>query len=203
MSKQKNGASRGIFDPNKLGFHILMAIVVTVVLFVLTILFLRLFTRHGREIEMPSYAGRSAQELTQSGKLEGFVFVVSDELYENGVVPGTVLKQNPLPGEKVKHGRKVYLTVAASEPPTIKMLELRDLSLRQAKNMIESQGLVLDRVIEKASPYENVVLEVLYKGHAIAQGTPITQGEKITLVVGKNIGDLPDSDSTRTETSEN
>lgn len=203
MSKQKNGTSRGIFDPNKLGFHILMAIVVTVVLFVLTILFLRLFTRHGREIEMPSYAGRSAQELTQSGKLEGFVFVVSDELYENGVAPGTVLKQNPLPGEKVKHGRKVYLTVAASEPPTIKMLELRDLSLRQAKNMIESQGLVLDRVIEKASPYENVVLEVLYKGHAIAQGTPIKQGEKITLVVGKNIGDLPDSDSTRTETSEN
>ena len=203
MNKQKNGTSRGIFNPNKPGFHILMAIVVTAVIFMLSILFLRLFTRHGREIEMPSYAGRSAQELTQSGRSEGFVFVVNDELYENGATPGTVLKQNPLPGEKVKRGRKVYLTVAASEPPTIKMLELRDLSLRQAQIMIESQGLVLDRVIEKPSPYENVVLEVLYKGHAIAQGTPIKQGEKITLVIGKNIGDLPDSDSTRTETSEN
>jgi len=203
MSKQKNGASRGILDPSKPGFHILMAIVVTVVIFILIILFLRLFTRHGREIEMPSYAGKSAQELTQNGKSEGFVFVVSDELYETGATPGTVLKQNPLPGEKVKHGRKVYLTVAASEPPTIKMLELRDLSLRQAQIMIESQGLVLDHTIEKPSPYENVVLEVLYKGHAIAPGTPIKQGEKITLVVGKNICDLPDSDSTNTETSDN
>ena len=200
MSKQKNGNSRGKLSPDRPGFHILLAIAVTAAIFILAILFLRLFTRHGHEIEMPSYAGQSAQELTQSGKSEGFVFVVNDELYENGATPGTVLKQNPLPGEKVKRGRKVYLTVAAAEPPTIKMLELRDLSLRQA---IESQGLVLDRVIEKPSPYENVVLEVLYKGHSIAQGTPIKQGEKITLVVGKDIGDLPDSDSTRTETSEN
>ncbi len=203
MSKQKNGNSRGKLSPDRPGFHILLAIAVTAAIFILAILFLRLFTRHGHEIEMPSYAGQSAQELTQSGKSEGFVFVVNDELYENGTTPGTVLKQNPLPGEKVKRGRKVYLTVAAAEPPTIKMLELRDLSLRQAQIMIESQGLVLDRVIEKPSPYENVVLEVLYKGHSIAQGTPIKQGEKITLVVGKDIGDLPDSDSTRTETSEN
>jgi beta-lactam-binding protein with PASTA domain len=203
MSKQKNGASRSILDPSRPGFHILMAIVVTAVIFILTILFLRLFTRHGHEIEMPSYMGQSAQELTQHGRSEGFVFVVNDELYENGATPGTVLKQNPLPGEKVKRGRKVYLTVAASEPPTIKMLELRDLSLRQAQIMIESQGLVLDKIIEKPSPYENVVLEVLYKGHAIAQGTPIKQGEKITLVVGKDIGDLPDSDSTSTGLSVN
>jgi beta-lactam-binding protein with PASTA domain len=197
MSKLKNSK----LSPDKVGFHILLAIGVTVAIFVLTILFLRLFTRHGHEIEMPSYAGRSAQELTQEGRSEGFVFVVNDELYENGATPGTVLKQNPLPGEKVKRGRKVYLTVAAAEPPTISMLELRDLSLRQAQIMIESQGLVLDRIIEKPSPYENVVLEVLYKGHAIAQGTPIKQGEKITLVVGKNIGDLPDS--TETVSSEN
>lgn len=196
MNIQKNRK----LSPDKAGFHILMAIGVTVVIFALTILFLRLFTRHGHEIEMPSYAGRSAEELTQEGRSEGFVFVVNDELYENGATPGTVLKQNPLPGEKVKRGRKVYLTVAAAEPPTISMLELRDLSLRQAQIMIESQGLVLDRIIEKPSPYENVVLEVLYKGHSIAQGTPIKQGEKITLVVGKNIGDLPDS--TQTTTSE-
>lgn len=197
MSKQKNRK----LSPDKVGFHILMAIGVTVVIFSLIILFLRIFTRHGHEIEMPSYTGRSAEELTQNGRSEGFVFVVNDELYENNATPGTVLKQNPLPGEKVKHGRKVYLTVAAAEPPTINMLELRDLSLRQAQIMIESQGLVLDRIIEKPSPYENVVLEVLYRGHSIASGTPIKQGERITLVVGKNIGDLPDS--TETVTSEN
>jgi beta-lactam-binding protein with PASTA domain len=194
----KTTSIKGKFSPGGVGFNILMAIAVTIVIFILTILFLRLFTRHGREIEMPSYQGQLAEELTQNGSKEGFIFVVNDELYENGATPGTVLKQNPLPGEKVKHGRKVYLTVAASEPPTINMVELRDLSFRQAEIMIESQGLVLERVIEKASPYENVVLEVLYRGHSIAAGTPIKQGEKITLVVGKDVRELPDSTQTQT-----
>lgn len=192
MGKEKQ-KKRGKLSSDSWLFHIILAIVVSIVLFVLVILFLRFFTRHGREFEMPSYYGRSASELTQSGKSEGFVFVVNDELYENDAKPGTVLKQNPLPGEKVKHGRKVYLTIAAAEPPTINMPELRDLSLRQAQIMLESQGLVLDKTIEKPSPYENVVLEVLHKGHVVSAGTKIKQGEKITLVIGKNIGDLPDS----------
>ena len=108
MTKQRTTSARKL-SPDKPGFHILLAIIVTVIIFVLAILFLRLFTRHGHEIEMPSYLGRSAEELTQHGRSEGFVFEVSDELYEQNARPGTVLKQNPQPGEKVKHGRKVYL----------------------------------------------------------------------------------------------
>ena len=171
---------------NRLWFHILLAAVVSVVLLLVVMLLLHGFTRHGREFDMPSFEGESAQELTQRGREEGFVFVVSDHLYENGKKPGTVLKQDPAPGEKVKRGRKVYLTVAASEPPTIKMPELHDISLRQAQIILEAQGLVL----------ENAVLDVLYRGHSIATGTEIKMGEKISLVVGKDIGDLPDAEPT-------
>lgn len=183
-------------NPNSLGYHILLAAAGTLVLICVIMICLRVFTRHGREFEMPSFIGQDAGELTQKGRTEGFIFVVDDELYDEDATPGTVLKQDPAPKEKVKHGRKVYLTVAASEPPTIKMPELRDISLRQAQIMIEAQGLVIDRVIEKPSPYENAVLEVLYKGHSIASGTEIKMGEKITLVVGKCISELPDSTET-------
>lgn len=183
-------------DPNKLWFHILLAAVGTFVVILLILLLLRVFTRHGREFEMPSFIGQNAQELTQRGKSEGFVFEVSDNLYENGKEAGTVLKQDPAPGEKVKKGRKVYLTVAASEPPTIKMPELHDISLRQAQLILDSQGLLLDKVIEKPSPYENAVLDVLYRGHSISAGTEIKMGEKITLVIGKDISDLPEEETT-------
>ncbi len=187
-------------NPNKLGFHILVAAAGTFVLILLVLLLLRIFTRHGKEFEMPSFIGQNAEELTQRGKTEGFVFVVSDNLYENGKEAGSVLKQDPAPGEKVKKGRKVYLTVAAAEPPTIKMPELHDISLRQAQLILESQGLILDHVIEKPSPYENAVLEVHYHGHSISAGTEIKMGEKITLVVGKDISDLPeDENSDETE----
>ena len=178
----------------RLWFHVLLAAVASVVFLIVIMLLMRAFTRHGKEFEMPSFEGQLAQELTQRGREEGFVFVVNDHLYENGKKPGTVLKQDPAPGEKVKRGRKVYLTVAAAEPPTIKMPELHDISLRQAQIILEAQGLVLDRVIEKPSPYENVVLDVLYRGHSIASGTQIKMGEKISLVVGKDIGDLPDAE---------
>lgn len=111
----------------------------------------------------------------------------------DGAEPGSVLKQNPLPGENVKGGRKIYLTVAAAEPPKIKMPKLHDISLRQAQIMLDALGLVLDEVIEKPSPYENAVLEQLYRGHTIEPGTEIKMGEKVSLVVGKNVDALPDS----------
>ena len=177
----------------KLWYHIVAAIVVSIVLLFVIFLSLRLFTRHGKEYEMPDYIGQNASELTQRGKEEGFVFEVKEEVYKNGTEPGTILTQDPAPKQKVKKGRKVYLTVSAKTPPYVKMPALQDLSLRQAQIMLEAQGLVLDRILEKTSPYENVVLDVLYHGHHIPAGSDIRMGEKITLVVGKTIGELPDS----------
>lgn len=189
MSKKKTHK----FSTRSVWFQLLMALLVTVFLMVAVVLLLRLFTRHGGEFEMPDYRGQLSQTLTQSHSREGFVFVVNEQRYEEGAEPGAVLVQDPAPGEKVKHGRKVYLTVAAAEPPTIKLPELHEIPLSQAKIMLESQGLILDRVIERPSPYENLVLDVLYKGHSVGAGIDIKMGEKITLVVGKNINVLPDS----------
>ncbi len=182
-------------DPNRLGYHILVAVIITIAIGAVTMLSLRIFTRHGKEFDMPDFTGQDSKELTQRGKQEGFVFVVNDQMYEDGAIPGTVLKQDPSPGERVKKDRKVYLTIAATDPPTVMMPELRDISLRQAQIMLEAQGLKVDKIIEKPSPYENAVLEVLYRGHSIAAGSEIKMGEKITLVVGKDINELPDSTS--------
>lgn len=191
--KNKNNFFHTLMDRNRLGFHILTAIGITLAVLIVASLLLRIFTRHGKEFPMPSFVGQQAEELTQRGRIEGFVFEVNDHLYEEGKTPGTVLRQDPSAGEKVKKGRKVYLTVASAEPPTIHLPELHNISQRQAQIMIEAQGLILDKIIEKPSPYENLVLDVLYHGHSIASGTEIKMGEKITLVIGKNIGDLPDS----------
>ena len=100
----------------------------------------------------------------------------------------------------MKKGRKVYLTVATSEPPTVIMPELRDVSQRQAEIMLGALGLELEGVILKPSPYENAVLEQLHNGRTIAAGTKIKMGDKITLVVGRDISELPvGADSTQTE----
>jgi hypothetical protein len=64
--------------------------------------------------------------------------------------------------------------------------------------MLKAKGLILGSVIYKPSPYENAVLEQLYRGRPIASGTDINMGEIVTLVVGKDIEGLP-TDSTITE----
>lgn len=182
---------RAFFSPKRIWFHLLLAIGITLLIIITVLLSLNFFTRHGKEIEMPNFIGEDSEMLIQNGNSNDFVIVVSDYFFDKSQPPGVILKQNPEAGEKVKIGRKVYVTVASSVPPKIAMPELKDVSLRQAEIMLKASGLELGDVIYKPSPFENAVLEQLYKGRNIAPGTEISSGEKITLVVGRNITNLP------------
>ena len=185
-------------QPNRMGFHLLLAIGITIAIVIIALIFLNFYTRHGNEIKMPDYIGKDSKTLVKDSLSKDFIVVISESVFDKSAKPGTVLKQNPNPNEMVKKGRKVYLTVASDEPPKVKMPQLQDVSLRQAEIMLNAKGLILGSVIYKPSPYENAVLEQLHRGRYIAPGTDISMGEVITLVVGKDIEGLP-SDSTITE----
>ena len=187
------GKFKDLFKPNKIGFHLLLAIGITIFLIVLAMIFLRIYTRHGQEVEMPDFIGKDSKILIQNTSSADFIMVISDYVYDKSQPEGIVLKQNPQAKELVKKGRKVYLTIASSIPPKVKMPELKDVSQRQAEIMLKAIGLEVGDVIYKASPFENAVLEQLYKGRAVAAGTEISMGESVTLVVGKDINDLPET----------
>jgi len=185
-------------QPNRLGFHLALSIGITLALIIVALIFLNIYTRHGNEVEMPDFIGKDSKSLVTDSLSADFIVVVSESVFDKTSKPGTVLKQNPNPKEKVKRGRKVYVTVASDQPPIVKMPQLQDVSLRQAEIMLKAKGLILGTVIYKPSPYENAVLEQLYRGRPIASGKDINMGEIITLVVGKDIEGLP-TDSTITE----
>jgi beta-lactam-binding protein with PASTA domain len=188
-----SGLRNFFFSPRRLGFHILWAAGIFIIICVIALFVLDSYTRHGTEVVMPNFIGMDSQELLKKEDVsKDYIIVVSDYLFDRNNLPGTVLKQDPHVGEMVKKGRKVYLTVASDTPPKVIMPQLQDVSLRQAEIMLKAIGLVRGAVILKPSPYENVVLEQLYKGRIINPGTEISIGETITLVVGKNTGDLPD-----------
>jgi beta-lactam-binding protein with PASTA domain len=187
-----SGLRNFFFSPRKLGFHVLLAVGVFAIICVIALFGLDSYTRHSSEVVMPNFIGMDSQELLQQEEIsKDYIIVVSDYLFDRKTTPGTVLKQDPHVGEMVKKGRKVYLTVASNTPPKVLMPQLQDVSLRQAEIMLKAIGLELGTVILKPSPYENVVLDQLYKGRIIQPGTSISAGETITLVVGKNTEDLP------------
>ena len=194
------GKIRDFFKPQRMGFHLVLAVIITMVLAVVCLIVLKSYTRHGREVDMPNFVGQNSVALIDTLLPSDYIIVITDEVYDKTMEPGTIIKQNPEAGEKVKKGRKVYLTVATSEPPTVIMPELRDVSLRQAEIMLNALGLELEGTIMKPSPYENAVLEQLHNGRVIAAGTKIKMGDKITLVVGRDISELPvGADSTLIE----
>ena len=187
-----SGLRNFFLSPRRLGFHVLWATGIFVIICVIAIFTLDSYTRHGTEVVMPNFIGMDSQELLKKEDIsKDYIIVISDYLFDRKTPPGTVLKQDPHVGEMVKKGRKVYLTVASDTPPKVMMPQLQDVSLRQAEIMLKAIGLELGTVILKPSPYENVVLDQLYKGRNIFPGTLISAGETITLVVGKDTEDMP------------
>lgn len=174
------------FHPSRIGFHILLAIIITVLLFILAPFIMNKVTRHGEEVKMPNYVGKRYADLRNSA--EDFTFEVSRvKIFDESKPDGTVVKQEPLPGEKVKHGRKVTLTITTSTPRMVKMPKLAgDISLRQAEHILSESGLLLGTVVETESDSPGLVLGQYSErtGKAIAAGTEIKQGEKIKLEVG-------------------
>jgi beta-lactam-binding protein with PASTA domain len=107
------------------------------------------------------------------------------------------LKQYPEPGQKVKENRKIFLTLNAVNPPSVRMPPLIDGSLKNAEIVLESYGLLRGDLIYEADPARNAVLDMLYNEESIEEGAMIPKGSKIDLVVGDGIGkvifEMPDA----------
>jgi beta-lactam-binding protein with PASTA domain len=167
---------------------ILQAILLSLLIILVIMVLLRWFTRHGKEYEVPDMCGKSFAEVElfqQEGNSHHFKFLVNDSVFVPDVEGGTVMSQDPAPGQLVKRGRKIYLSVSTVNPPQVEMPNLIDLSLRQAENLLKTNDLRLGQVVYKPSRYVNAVLEQRYKGRNIRQGTRLPYHSEITLVVGK------------------
>jgi hypothetical protein len=148
---------------------------------------LKSFTQHGINIKVPQLNGKTPRELKDLEKTIDLEFIINDSIYVFDQKKGTVIDQNPLAGSEVKQNRKVYVTINALKPPTIKMPKLVDYSLRQATAVLETYGLVVGNLKYEPDFAKDAVLKQLYKGREIKPGEPIAQESKIDLVLGDGL----------------
>jgi len=90
----------------------------------------------------------------------------------------------------VKENRRIYFTINSFSAPIVKLPPLIDQSKRQAMATLEILELVADTITYKVSPYDGLVLDVLYKGRSVAEGADIPLGSHLRLIIGEN-NDLP------------
>jgi beta-lactam-binding protein with PASTA domain len=168
----------------QLAYSILLFIVIAWI----TLMILKMYTRHDQVAVTPNYVGLSMDQVHNLESSKDFELVVVDSIYDYTRTPGSVISQDPLPDTKVKPGRSIYLSLVSYMPEQVSMPALTDLSLRRAKALLQTYGLKLGSVSVIADMAENAVLKVSVNGKNVKPGTPIRKGSIVDLVIGSGRG---------------
>lgn len=188
--KEKSGLLR--FLRSKTFFkNLALAIIAAGILFFILVKYLDYYTMQGDELVVPNFYGKTLAQLDSAEYNKYFDFYVIDSMYDDSNRKGAVVIQNPVPGSKVKKGRNIYFTIVASTPEMVTMPDLRDLTLRQAINILESNKLKTGKLIYQPSFDKNAVLEQMFDNDTIMPGDTIPRGSVIDLVIGSGERNYP------------
>ena len=149
--------------------------------------FLDAYTRHGKVTEVPDITRKSAKEGIRILKDKGFKVIV-DSTYRDSLPPLFVIKQAPAGGEKVKHGRTIYLVVNKESIPLIEMPNLIGASVNSALHLLERANLKLGDTLYKPDFAAGRILKQLVNDADVKPGTMIPFGTKITMIIGGGLG---------------
>ena len=95
------------------------------------------------------------------------------------------MEQVPPPGNRVKPGRTVYLTINAFETKKVTLPELVGASVRQARATLQSLGFSDIREVRVPSDYRDLVISVKSMGVPLRAGTVISLSSPMVIEVGE------------------
>lgn len=167
----------------KFFLHLLAALVLTVAIAWIVLSMLASYTRHGEVFIVPDFSGKD-YELVINQYGEQFSFIVSDSLFKQGAIQGSVLQQEPPPGSKVKRGRNIYLITVSRQPEKVRMPNLVNLSLREALVTLESAGLEVNEIRLTEHFARNAIVAQTYHGKELEPETMIYRGVAVDLLIG-------------------
>ena len=179
MSLRKYLASRVFLG------QLLAAFVIVAVLSYLFMHWLTFTTDHGHEITVPNLAKLTEQQVEDKLDELDLDYVLLDSMDYNSDYPKyTVVEQDPLPGAKVKEGRKVYIKINTSGFSSVKIPDLIDKTYREAVPTLKALGLEEGTITYIPNLGKDMVLEMRFKGRNLKVGDRVLKASKIDLVLG-------------------
>ena len=146
------------FRTGKSWLHVSLALGTLALLLMLTLSWLKNFTSHNEQVEVPDFTGMQWRELDAFLADKEVNVQIVDSIYDAKQKKGVVLRQEPEPGTAVKHNRTVYLYVTSLVAPQMLMPKLIDRSERQARLILENYGLKLGPVTEQIADCNGCVI---------------------------------------------
>jgi beta-lactam-binding protein with PASTA domain len=167
--------------------HLGLAAAISIILLLGTMLWLKIYTHHGKTIVVPDLAGLTLDEVGDVTSSRRLKFEVVDSVFSTEMPRGTVIKQNPNARSRVKKNRKIFLTMNAVNLEMVSMPQLIGLSFRQARLALQNAGLSQGNIKYKPDFAKNNVLQQMHNDIVINEGTIITKGAVIDLVLGMGL----------------
>lgn len=172
----------------------LAAMVLVVVLLCVGVRYgIDLYTHHGEAISIPDVRHKSFADAERILKDAGLPVVVSDTGYVKSLSPDCVLEQTPAPGEKVKSGHVIYVTINSAHSPVITIPDVIDnSSLREAMAKLTAMGFRLGTP-QYVPGEEDWVYGILVKGRHVVAGDKVSIDDVLIVQVGSGRRDAGDS----------
>ena len=167
--------------------HLGLAVAFALVILMGVLVWLKIYTHHGKTIAVPNLTGLTVEEVEDVVTSRKLNYVVIDSVYASDMPRGTVVKQNPKPASRVKVKRKIFVTMNAVNPEKGMMPNLVSLSDRQAILALENAGLNVGEISYKPDFAVNSVLQQNLNGSVIEEGTLVEKGTAIDLVLGMGL----------------
>jgi len=146
-----------------------------------------LYTKHGKEYELPDVTEQPVDEAIDLLENEGFNPIVVDSVFDTNYPPGAVIRQNPLPYTIVKKGRRIYMVVSIGKRP-LYMPALIGLTPKDAGFRLKEHSLNLNNTIYEFSEFypEGVVIN-----QSVPAGEQVERNRNINITV--SLGPPPSS----------
>ena len=160
-------------------------IITALILFVVLVIFLRLNTRHGDFIVVPDLIGKNIYEFeSELGELD-LQYIISDSgNYNPEFKINSVLDQLPAANAKVKQGRKIYLTLNASDFEMVEIPKITGITVRQARKTIESLGFIFGEIEYVDDIARDEVISISHDGNELNEGDYLKRTSVIDFELG-------------------
>lgn len=163
----------------------LIAVSIIAVLGYLFMHWLTFTTNHGNEITVPDLSKLTEEQVEEKLDELDLTYVLLDSLdYRSDYPKYSVVQQDPLPGAKVKEGRKVYIKINSSGFSSVKVPDLIEKTYREAVPTLKALGLEEGTITYIPNLGKDMVLDMRYKGRSIKAGDKVLKSSKIDLVLG-------------------
>jgi beta-lactam-binding protein with PASTA domain len=179
MSLKKYLTSRVFFGQG------LIALAIIAVLGYLFMHWLTFTTDHGHEIAVPDLRKLTEEQVEDKLDELDLDYELLDSVDFRGDYPKySVVEQDPMPGTKVKVGRKVYIKINSSGFSSVRIPDLIDKTYREAVPTLKALGLEAGTITYVPNLGKDMVLEMRYKGRNVKVGDRVLKASKIDLVLG-------------------